>query len=237
MPIENAQPSRNTRLATKLTQLLVCAVLGLPVHAIAQELDVSPDEMIRCFAIEYTVGEESGSCDKLAPGAIAVMTHPDKYSSYVEEVMDGLEQLAITHDESRVRVAAALYLMAPGNKDLVSANPAGVVHRVTRLYGQSSEPAVRAMIIRWMPYQAEVSEAVAFLEATAKSNVSPADRMWPEEALAVDALARMDKEGRAALSRLYESGEVEQEVARKRLEYLEQRGYEIKSVHKGHSPR
>lgn len=211
----------------RLAWLGVCCALTMPSVGLAQEVQASADLMVRCFAAAYAVGEQTDECEGLVPGAIAVLTNPDEYKEYLDGVMSGLEELALTHPEFRVRAAAAVYLMAPGNRALVSENPPGVIERVQRLYDRSDEVAVRSALIRWMPYQAEQNAATAFLETTAKSNRSPAEQMWPEEMLAIDALARMGENGRVVLQRLSDSGLVQNQLARQRLHYLRDEGYRL----------
>lgn len=215
------------KLIRTLVQLIGCAVLVLPGRAPAQDLRPDVQDMVRCFAAAYTVGAEIDECGAVAPGAIGVLTQPGKYPEHLDAVMDGMEQLAVSHPELRVRVAAAVYLMAPGNRALTADTPEGVVVRVNRLYDRSPEPAVRSALIRWMPYQAEQQAAIAFLEATARSRRSPADMMWPDELLAIDALAHMGERGREALRRLHRDSLVENELARQRLDHLDDRGFRL----------
>lgn len=200
-------------------------LLALPAYSSAQNVKPTTEEMVRCFAIEYTVGADRGACKDLVPGAVAVLFRPLEYGDYVDGVIDGLAELAVSHPEFRVRVAAAEYLMAPGRQDPSSEYLPGMVDRVQRVYEESTEPAIRSILIGWMPVQAETEAAVDFLRKVATSDKSPAGRMWPDEQLAIDALSRMGDRGRQVLRQLDESGQVRNELARQRLDYLRTRDY------------
>lgn len=226
MPIEPYISEKLKRLLA-LVSVVICAAFLSPVGIAAQETPPDPQEMVRCFAASFAESEGSDGCADLVPGAIGVLTHPDEHGIYLDRVMDGLADLAVAHPEFRVRAAAAVYLTAPGNRALAPRNTSGVVDRIRRLYERSDERAVRSALLRWMPNQAEEEAAIAFLEAVARSDRSPAGQMWPDEVLAIDALARMGEKGRAALRRLDDTGNVPNALARQRLDDLRGRGYQL----------
>lgn len=235
MPTDN-NASKDMGSLIRFAWLGCGAIFIMPVAMPAQGTNPTADEMVRCFAVTYTVGRDPNDCKDVVPGAIGVLMHPDIYGDYVNDVMDGLEQLALDDPEFRVRTAAAVYLMAPGNRELVAENPKGVVDRVGSLYRKSKEPAVRSVLIRWMPYQAEQEDALTFLETIATASRSSPDQMWPDEVLAIDALARMGGRGRETLRRLSDTGSVHNDLARQRLEFLKQRDYRLEAQKKGAQP-
>jgi len=235
MPTDDGADTRISRFVLDVAGLGLGVLLALPAQSSAQNVRPTAEEMIRCFAIENTVGAELGACKNMVPGAVAVLFRPLEYGDYVDDVMDGLAELAVSHPEFRVRVAAAEYLMAPGKGSPSSEHLTGMVDRIQRVYEESSEPSIRSVFIRWMPYQAEAEAAVDFLQRVATSDKSPAGRMWPDEQLAIDALSRMGDHGRQVLRQLDEGGQVRNELARQRLDYLRTRDYRPEPS--SHGPR
>lgn len=235
MPIES-YGSENSRCLLAFMSVVIFGACLSPVGIAAQDVTPDPRKMVHCFAASFAESEDKDECAGLAPGAISVLTHPDEHGAYLDDVMDGLADLAVAHPEFRVRAAAAIYLTAPGNRALAPRNASGVVDRIRRLYERSDERAVRSTLLRWMPNQAEEEAAVAFLETVARSERSPAGQMWPDEVLAIDALARMGEKGRAALRRLDAAGNIPNRLARQRLHDLRGRGYQLERA-RGESGR
>lgn len=223
--------SANVRYLFASVSIALCGAFFGPPGIPAQDVQAAAQRTVRCFAASHSEDKDEDGCADPLPSEIGVPTHPDEYGAYLDEVMNGLAELAVVHPEFRVRVAAAIHMTALGNRAQAPRNAPGVVERARRLYERSDERAVRSALIRWMPWQAEEEAAVAFLEAVARSERSPEEQMWPEELLAVDALAQMGERGRAALRRLDDGGIIPNDLARQRLDDLRATGYHLDSVH------
>jgi len=168
----------------------------------------------------------------------------------VSRRVDSLERAALMSDNHDRQFDAALALLRPGtwwhrsSRDTVP--PAeirypGIVARVARVYRESRDNGVRRLILRWMPYQAERTEAVAFLEEAAQeapreSPPSPppsegvivgSDGFLLEAGptMVVSVLADMGPEGQTALRRLHANGTVRDSWARAALEKLASQGF------------
>jgi hypothetical protein len=152
-----------------------------------------------------------------------VLHHSEKYPQLsIEELLGGLEQLALSDPSPDVRSAAAMVLAAPGNREFPRTVP--VFERMARAYRLSSDNTVKAMIAMNMARIAERQEALAFLEQLA---TTPTDKLPYNYAAgeAVHYLSGMGQEGSDVLRSLDAAGAVRDAEAKRALAYLAGRSY------------
>lgn len=161
-------------------------------------------------------------------------------------ILDSLERVALTSTEAEVRARAVMTITGAGR--LWTAAPGagnmpprvrypGIVARLARVYRQSNNASLRAMIVYWMPALDERAEAAGLLaEAAAQEpeRVPPApsgiavvgnDATFPLPYLAITALTAMGEEGRATLAWLHAQGSVRETMARVYLDTLANHGF------------
>lgn len=204
---------------TSIATFAVLSVISSPL--LAQERTPSTvDELLDCF-VARKAQEDFRGCEDVEPGALAVLTLPDKYPAYIGPLLDGLHDIALNNGSLRVRVAATLGLISSGYRE--GAAIPGIPGRVRHLYDESPDPVVRETLVQWSAYLADESGAIAFLEHVARADRSRG-RMFPEEALALEALARLGPAGQAALASL-DATSLRSEAAKQHLRHLAKNGF------------
>lgn len=144
-------------------------------------------------------------------------------SAVVDSVLDGMERLARSAANDRVRARAASFLAVAGKAE---SNHRPVLPRLIRLYRTSADPVVRVSVIRGMQGQQPEANALAFLKQVATSTPASAHPEFGDEPWeAVTMLAHMGGAGQTALRELRSSATVSDGKARGYLDYVAQRGY------------
>jgi hypothetical protein len=213
----------------------VCQVVVLTVVwtmttaslALSQRADASPKAALDCFEQSRRDGEVYSACPPGIVSAEAIVGARDRYpAATYEGVLNGLERLALVSDDSRTRGGAVLLLGSLGDPRLKEP-VADTVDRLKRIYEQSSNMRVRALIARSMCCQVATGQAVEFLKSVAKDN-RPEDLSsdWPPAHWALTTLETMGPAGRAALQSLHAEGNVENARARSYLEYLSKHSFQ-----------
>ncbi len=143
----------------------------------------------------------------------------------VQELLSGLERLALQSTSSRVRADAALQLGTPGLRTARNAMP-GTVTRLLRVYRQSSDPLVRGVVIARLASVAERRDAIEFIRSVALQDPSQQD--FPGAAFhAIATLVAMDEDGRMVLRELHEKQLVKDLDARSGLAEWAKRGFRV----------
>lgn len=184
----------------------------------------------------------------LAPGTATAQRHTGSLAdtTVMTSTLDSLERVALTATEASERARAALTITAAGRlpaatgpNDTEPPQPRypGVVARLATIYRKTADPAVRDLIVQWMPALADRPHAIAFLASVASeapapdsgqgSRASPRghDTALSRAYVAVYALTRMGAEGRATLARLDVRGAVRNPDAKAYLARLAKEGY------------
>lgn len=198
---------------------------GCSLHA--QE-SPSVNDMLSCFAstneTEAAPAASDDQCQVLAKRLTGVLKYPDRHSLAIRNgVLDGLERLAGDHADPRVRYNAAVWLAIAGSASGSYAQ--GVAARIQRVYDQSEDAAVRAVLVNNAPTLSNHAEAAGFLEHVARGTKGRGVLPVADEVLAVNALARLGGEGRAVLQELDASGGVTSHAGKKQLRRLAENGY------------
>lgn len=157
------------------------------------------EEILRSFESSASGKTEPG----VGEGAIQfIRSHRGLVSpqSRIDEVLDGLEQLAISTVDPRVGMRVVTVLTMFGHRDLPDPMP-GVVARLHRVYAEAESVAVLRSILGVMQFQAEEEEAAEFLTTVAVQSTSSCDferSPW----IALYELWRMGDVGEAALNKV-----------------------------------
>jgi hypothetical protein len=150
----------------------------------------------------------------------------------VDSLLNGLERLALTDGDERVRQAASSLFLMAGEQD--TPHPVlGLVPRIGRIY--RANPAggiVRFTIRHHMPLQADRRAAATLLRSIAAelgSNPGPdVDDMGNPRIEALAGLRQMGAEGRAALQAMHRSGEARAPRVRTILREMAQAGFPVR---------
>ncbi len=190
----------------------------IPSPSLAQEKDAPAQAGLQCFDQMQRLDQRI--CSSLKGEVVmAVVLEWRRYRPVVvDSILDGLERLALTSDNQRVRIAAAIWLGTPGEMD--PPRP-GIVDRLSRVYRTCDDQAVRRALVGPAFSQRDTAAALQFLEMVARDD-RPEDRGSDEPPArgAVQYLARLGPRGRAVLERLQREGGVKNPVARANLNYL-----------------
>lgn len=182
---------------------------------------------IECFAAAVEAGA-SGCSDAPDVTVAKVMLDPAGHSpAVVHEVLAGLEGLALASPVLRVRLAAAAWLMVPGETDATWSSE--IVSRAERLYRSSMDAGIRQAVVSKIARQKQAAPAVRFLVrvATEEGDPSLEDPEWPTSYVALGALAMMGEDGRAALRALAPEG-VPDARARGYFEHLARNDFRLR---------
>lgn len=227
MRTRHTAPRLDVSTALILLALLgnACAPLTAQERASArvQQALRSPDEILAQYA-----AERASSHGRAKGEIIRIFVHPAQYPrSTVEELLDGLERLALTSADTLVRPAAASLVGVAGWA--TSKSPlGGIVARQARIYRKTSDPMVRAAIVSSLTGAAETRPAAAFLRTIALQSSRRGD--FPNAPVAaIRALTRLGDEGPATLRELHQSGQVHDREASAFLAQLSKTGYRLRS--------
>lgn len=157
----------------------------------AQSLEsATPEAALQCFEDSRVAGKTVSDCPGTIP-AEGIVNSPVSFpSATVVAVADGLEELALTSRDWRVRFEAALWLSKLGESDPKRGRPVpGTVDRLAALFSQTPDSNVRHAIVTTMPPQADRSAAISFLMDAATQDF-PIERKsdWPSAARAIEIL-------------------------------------------------
>ncbi len=200
--------------------VLASALCIVPSYSFAQQQDPSVEAALDCFELRAVDGSQQ--CGVV--GVRSIVTNPQDYSTEtVEGVLDGLERLALSSNDRRVRVDAVVWLSTAGRTSATRTPYSGVVARLLRLYETSEDRAVRMAAVSSLVRQADAAAAVSFLETVARE-----DRRDDRAAKAVQNLTGYGDQGRAALQRLYDhQDDVKSANARLLLKTLEETSFKF----------
>lgn len=215
-----------TRYIAALGPALLSLAL-VPTKASGQEASPSAGELLACFEVE-----QSSTPKKCGPPGLraeAVVFDPSRFDrDLVQAILDGFSHLAISSDDQGVRIAAAIWMTIPGDRDRPPEERVdGVVDLVIRTYSQSDDPAVRRTLANRVWRQADTEAAIAFLTSVATANPpEERDAEWPTPYMAVRGLLHMGPQGHAVLRRLHAEGAVRNGFARGHLQLLVDNGFQ-----------
>lgn len=193
---------------------------------IAQELSADPERAIRCFEESRRNGELSPDCPPDVVSAKTIVRSRERLSDVAyRATLEGLGRLAVASDFFQARIGAVILLASAGDVESEVPDPS-VVDRLATIYRQSDDIHVRSLIARLMCCQAEVSQAVEFLQSVARED-RPEDRStsWPPAHWALTTLETMGPPGRTALQELHTENSVKNPRARRFLEYISQHSF------------
>ena len=150
-----------------------------------------------------------------------------------DSVLGGLERLALSATNPPVRTAAALTIMSAASEDRPRPVPE-VVTRLTRIYTQTSDPAVRSVMrgIAWRladkPGALRLMRLIVLAEDSVQAR-RPLSNFDDASAIreAIENLARFSPEGRATLADLHRGKRLRSYVGKERLEHLARRNFEV----------
>jgi hypothetical protein len=95
------------------SSLLVLVALGHVTGAASQQLEAEPEAALACFEESIRAGKHGSDMSLCPPGVIAaeaIVLRPIEYpAATLTAVLDGLERLALTSDDRRVQLAAAIW--------------------------------------------------------------------------------------------------------------------------------
>ena len=150
----------------------------------------------------------------------ALTNHGDYPAAYLESLVSGLDELAVSGSTPRLRAEAAVSLSIPGSKRAVHPIP-GIFARLERVYRRSTDPLTQSVLIDVMGESTARQHAAKFLERIAKQE--PAD-FSEAQYKAIQSLRRLDEEGRMVLKRLHETKVVREPKAKLTLAALAKEG-------------
>jgi hypothetical protein len=219
--------------AIRLVVTGLCVLGSSPLNAQAFRTDPSRswpvDTVLARFEAETRARAMPSPASDLV---LAILDLPASYSTRKDSLLDGLERMALTSGDERVRQFATSCIAFAGQGERLAPPRGGVLTRLLRIYRADSPPLVRLTITNRLPLLTERREATAFLRTIAAEpdtsggrglhgHHSPGDRRI--EALA--RLAEMGEEGRAVLQAMHRSGEARSPQARTILEHMARRGF------------
>lgn len=217
--------------ATLQRRALAVTVIGLcglsPQPAMAQNKpSVDVAAALDCFARDRTMTQVIERCAANEQRPNRVLLRPREYASQVVTgLLDGLQELAISHGNQEVRIFAALELARVGLATRDVSRRISVISRFGPLYA-ASDFGVRVTLIGMAPDQAEQADAVRFLRGILES-VDSLDALGeaPLWYMAVRSLMRMGDNGRRALQGIHDARSAGHEAARRYLQGLVERGF------------
>jgi hypothetical protein len=206
------------RFEIRLTSLtIVAAVLFfMPQLASAQS---QASLALECFVEANRTG--TLVCDPNPTISVGeVMLNPDEHPvDLVQEIAQGLQELATSDPSRRLRIAAVNWLALKGERSEV--HSVRTIDELDEIYSRSRFGDVRMSIASRMHLQLARDRAVSFLEKAANASpVEEASSEWPSAYVAINTLTRMGEDGRQALRRLSAAETVKNPVAKGYLEHL-----------------
>lgn len=122
--------------------------------------------------------------------------------AYVDSLLVGLEQIALTSDDESLRTRATSKLVGTASDRYGMVPIPGAMQRIRRIYRQTSDPAVRSLIVASLSRVADRTAAVAWLREIARQGPKTED--FPDAAhQAITTLIATGEEGRAVLRELH----------------------------------
>ena len=180
-----------------------------------------PEELLAAYARDAEAGR---GFSEASMDLFGVVLGTVNYRHSSEAVLVGLEDLALHGSSSRQRARAALALSEAGSEGVVKPR-AGTAARLEKLYGKSSDLAVRAAIVSGLSASVERPVALPFLEAVA---VRDSEDFPGSSLAAMTAIAAHGDQGSAVLKRLHATKKVHEPHARQWLDLIAQKGYRIR---------
>lgn len=178
--------------------------------SLAQVVNSSPDQLHEAFRASSTRNAE----------VFRALTQPQAYDlGRLNQFLGALEREAIAGDPPRLRASAVVAIAMTGSRDYRAVPVPGTVDRMLRIYRQSTDELVRAIIVAMLPTVEGRTQAIPLLERIASEPPEAMD--FPGAAgFAVSSLGNMDAAGLEALRRLRTSGAIRDLNARRDAEAL-----------------
>ena len=142
----------------------------------------------------------------------------------MEDVLDGLEQLALGSGPVEARSRATYFIGTSGSRDALEPRDEALV-RLQRVYRGSTEWQVHAAVINSLARSADHGETLAFLAEIASS---PSSVFSEAPMSALSAIASHADSGVPTLRRLHESGAVRHPQGRSWLASISRKGYRVR---------
>lgn len=181
----------------------------------------TPDQLIAAFV------RDAGASGPPSEGTVdlmSVLLDDSGYQYSIEQVLDQLEQIALNASSAHLRAKAVTSLSQAGSRRAKRPR-AGNVARLERIYSQTSDGVVKAVVLATAGRAAERPTVLAFLERVA---VRPSQD-YPGSALdALAAIASHEEQGSSLLRRLHQSRVVHDPDARRWLDEVARRGYQVR---------
>jgi hypothetical protein len=156
-----------------------------------------------------------------------LLNRQDYPKQTVDELINGLERLALNSSDERLSVGAAGAFATAGSRRNPRPVP-GIAQRMLRMYQQSRHELVRSVLLSSMGQSAEPQVVIQFIRSLAIRDPRAAD--FPGAASrALATLIVMGEEGRAILQDLHTKGLVRDPNARFELSELAKRNYRFGS--------
>ena len=162
---------------------------------------------------------------------------PRVYAPRQDSLLDGLERLALTSENAKVRQEATAMIAFAGQVGRPTPPLPGVLPRLLRIYRSNTQWLVRALIRDQMPEQVERRAAAAFLRSVAaepdtSSGSGPHGYFshGDPRTEAVARLAEMGEEGRAVLQAMHRSREARSPQVRTLLDDMARRGFPVRDI-------
>ena len=210
--------------------LVTALLLAMPGAARAQShpggrADATPERLLADFAVEEQ--DRSPRPRTAGPDIIHVLNNRDKFPAQtVGAILAGLERLALSSPDARVRTGAAAAFTTAGSRRNPRPVP-GIAQRMLRMYERSQDQAVRRVLVSFMARSAEPQVVIPFVRSLAIQEPHAAD--FPGAAgHALATLIAMGEGGRSALQDLHARGLVRDPRARFELDELAKRDFRVR---------
>jgi hypothetical protein len=221
-----------------LLALLVVVVARVPLGAQVVRTDPAriwaADSVIARFESDIRMHVvNSQGLDAVA----GILMLPGVFAARQDSLLNGLERLAVTSNDSNVRRRAAYWIAFAGTGGRAVSPVKGVCSRLARIYRARDDAGVRLAIRNGMPLQAERRAAAAFLRSLAVEPDSSGGNgvegyfsIGDPRTEALARLAEMGEEGRAVLQAMHRSGEARSPQARMILDDMARRGFPVRDI-------
>jgi hypothetical protein len=206
---------------------LLLALWAAPGEAQSQpsgHVNASPERLLADFAAEEQ-GRSHGTATA-GPNIAHVLNNSHRFPAQtVNAILTGLERLALSSPDARVRVGAASAFTTAGSRRNPRPIP-GIAQRMLRMYDRSQDRGVRRVLVSFMGRSAEPQVVIPFVRTLAIQDPHVAD--FPGAAShALATLAAMEG-GRSVLQDLHARGLVRDPGARFELNELAKRDFRIR---------
>jgi hypothetical protein len=188
-------------------------------------VNATPERLLADFAVEEQ-GRSRGPATA-GPDIVHVLNNSDKFPAQtVNAILTGLERLALSSPDARVRAGAAAAFTIAGSRRNPRPIP-GIAQRMLRMYDRSQDQAVRRVLVSFMGRSAEPQVVIPFVRTLAMQEPHAAD--FPGAAgHALATLVAMEQGGRPVLQDLHARGLVRDPGARFELNELAKRDFRIR---------